>query len=154
MWSRLSGMWPCGLAGRRQHFGLLGNFHLIGRSGGWRFVRNGCTLLLLCTASHARRLMCYLAIRVARPRVLCKSGFLASGLRFDKGTSGVRRSRTRFSFAGIRFLRTCVSRVVSIRRVHSNVEFDIIFSLPERLLILAITRIVWWKVHVSRRHLN
>jgi len=43
-----------------------------------------------------------------------------------------------FSVASIRFLRTCVSRVMRIHRVHPDVEFDVTFSLPE--LLFAITR--------------
>jgi hypothetical protein len=36
-----------------------------------------------------------------------------------------------FSLAGIRFLTTCVSRVLRIHRVHTDVEFDVTFNLPE-----------------------
>ena len=43
-----------------------------------------------------------------------------------------------FSIAGIGFLRTCVSRVMRVHRVHPDVEFDVTFSRPE--LLFAITR--------------
>lgn len=140
MCSMLPGMWPCSLAGRFQHFGLLGHFHLHGRFGGWRFLPNVGSLLLLYTASHAVRLMHYLNICMAR--LMSTMSVRIPGVRSHliKGPLECEAAERDvwFSIASIRFLRTCISHVMRIHRVHSDVEFDVTFSLPE--LLFAITR--------------